>query len=861
MKSTRIALALAFLLSPAAARADVIRLGTDVRPTFQVVELKVDPSTKSYAGATRISLRVEKETPTIRLHAEGIEISKIRLEGAGETIRTKHVAGKDELTITPARPLAPGNYGLRIEFSNEFNTQAVGLYRMESNGAGYAFTQFQAIDARKAFPCFDEPSFKIPWQLRITAREADQVVTNTPARFESKSDGWKTIEFQTTKPLPSYLLAIAVGPMESVDMPNLGVPGKLYTPKGQAGLANYAANMTATILKAQEEYFRMKYPYEKLDFIAVPEYWPGAMEHPGAVTYKDSIILLDEKRISAGQRRNLARLISHELAHMWFGDLVTMEWWDDLWLNEAFADWFGDKIVVQLFPGMKHDLEELRDVNNVMTGDARVTSEAIRKPVASGADLLSDVGLAYNKGKAVIGMFERWIGAESFRKGVNDYLRANAWGNARSSAFWKALSEAGGSDVSTSMETFLEQPGLPLVEAAIDGNSVVLRQSRFAIYGSKLPAQSWRIPVGLRAGSGGRVLEKTVLLTQPEMRVALDVESIDWVMPDADGAGYYRWSVGDAPLVALAGRAADTLSDRERVAFVGNLGALLDGGLIGGDTYMQVLGLFAGDPEPLVVSAVISELQGVENAFVTDDLRDEFGAYVGRMLTPALERFGLEQKPGEDPTVTGFRPRLIAWLGDVAGDPKVVEWGKGEARRYMADPSSVDPAIASVCLELLAEDGDMDLFEEMKKRFAEAQNPAVRANYLGALGAFDDVEIRKAALAYALEGPLRPNELFTIPGDIADDSAGAEMMFAWTTGNFETISGKMPPLFRPYLTGIGAGCDIDRLTRTKAFFAKPEHSVEGTDVQMKRVEAGVLDCVDLRQREGAKVRAWLEASK
>jgi alanyl aminopeptidase len=862
MKLSRIVITLALILTASSIPAADMRLGNEVRPTYQVIELKVDPSTSGYTGSTRISLKVENEVPLVRLHADGIEISRVRLEGPGGTIRTKHNLTSDELTITPSTALAPGNYGLRIEFSNEFNTQAVGLYRMEANGTGYAYTQFEAIDARKAFPCFDEPSFKIPFQMRITARESDQVVTNTPVRFQTRSEGWKTLEFHTTKPLPTYLLALAVGPMDSIEIPNLSVPGRVYTPAGQAGLATYTAKMVDPILRAQEAYFATPYPYEKLDFIAIPEYWPGAMEHPGAITYKDDILLLDPARVSAGQRRNAARVISHELAHQWFGNLVTMDWWDDLWLNEAFADWFGDKIVVQLFPEMKHDLNERRDVNNVMTGDSRVTSVPIRKPIASGADLLGDVGLAYNKGKAVIGMFERWIGQDAFRKGVNEYLRANAWGNARAQQFWNALSDAAGEDVAGAMETFLVQPGVPLVTASVEGNVVKLAQTRFANYGAKLEAQSWQIPVALRVGSEDTTAVRTVLLDKPVIEVSFDDgESVGWIIPDADGAGYYRWAVGDEQLVTIAENAVDLLNDRERVAFLGNLGALLDGGLIGGDTYMEVLGLFATDPEPLVVSAVISELGGVEEAFVTDDLRDEFAEYVERMLAPALDRFGLEASPDEDETVTGFRPRLIAWMGDVAQNESVIAWAATRANGYMSDHSSLDPAIAGVCLGILAKDGDQELYEAMQKGFMDARNPAVRANYLAALGRFEDPKIRQQALAFTLEGPLRPNELFTIPMGIADTSVGANLMFDWVTTNYAEIASKMPPLFRPYLTGIGGGCDIDRLTRAKEFFARPEHNVEGTDQQMKRVEAGVLDCVDLRQREGEKVRGYLSRAE
>jgi len=329
---------LALLLFATGAAADQLRLGDVVTPFYQSIDLRIDPSENKYGGSTRISIEVRENVNSFRLHADGIEISAVRLGLGGTAIAVSHSIENDILTIAAEQTLTVGKYSLVIDFSNEFNTQAVGLYRMESEGTGYAFTQFEATDARKAFPCFDEPSFKIPFQLNITARQGDTVVTNTPVRSESRRDGWKTLEFGVTRPLPTYLLAIAVGTMDSIEIPDLPVPGQVYTVRGKSDLAKYAAGMVAPILQTLQTYFAMSYPYEKLDLIAIPEYWPGAMEHPGAITFKDSIILFDSKNTSAEQRRTAASVISHELAHQWFGNLVTMEWWDDLWLNESFGD-------------------------------------------------------------------------------------------------------------------------------------------------------------------------------------------------------------------------------------------------------------------------------------------------------------------------------------------------------------------------------------------------------------------------------------------------------------------------------------------------------------------------------------------
>lgn len=861
MKWSHFFLVCLLLLASASVLAKDLRLGSDVTPTFQAVTLKLDPSGDDYSGSTRISIEVHRAVDSIRLHADGIEISGVHLDLDGTPISLTHSIGNDVLTLETSPTLRPGKYNLVIDFSNQFNKQAVGLYRMQADGAGYAFTQFEPTDARKAFPCFDEPAFKIPFQMTITARQKDEVVTNTPLISESSDGGWKTMRFAVTKPLPTYLLAIAVGPMESIEIPGIPVPGRVYTVAGMSALAAYSSSMVAPILDAQQRYFGMAYPYKKLDFIAIPEYWPGAMEHPGAITFKDDIILFDKANVSAEQRRTVSRVISHELAHQWFGNLVTMEWWEDLWLNESFGDWMGEKITTELYPETKNELLELRNINGFMTGDSLVTSEPIRKTGTTASEMLQSVGLAYNKGKSVIGMFERWIGEEAFRNGVNAYLLENAWGNARASDFWKALTDVAGADVASAMATFLEQPGVPLVEAYVVENGIRLTQQRFSNYGTELDAQTWHIPVGLRIGSEGKIIEKTVLLNQSEMLVEIEgLGTIDWVMPDADGAGYYRWNIGDRAIAAIAPGADKILNERERVAFLGNLGALLDAGAVGGDTYMKALGAFANDPEPFVVSAVISELDNVKDTFITEDLMEEFADYLNKTLSPAIERFGIDAKPDEDEAVSGFRPRLLYWLGVIGEEQQVVSWASETVASFTEDPTSIDPALAEVAVLIKAKKGDEFLFDQFVAAFEAADNPSAREIYLDALGGFENPAIRKKSLAYALDGPIRSNEIFKIPNQLRNTEAGAELFFDWLLNNYTTVTTRMPPIWLPFMPLSGDGCDIERMEKAKIFFAQPKIKVDGTDKQMAKVEAGVLDCAALRKREGGRVRTYLKES-
>jgi alanyl aminopeptidase len=328
-------------------------------------------------------------------------------------------------------------------------------------------------------------------------------------------------------------------------------------------------------------------------------------------------------------------------------------------------------------------------------------------------------------------------------------------------------------------------------------------------------------------------------------------------MPNADGAGYYRWTIGDAALQDIAPGASEILNARERVSFLGNLGALLDAGELGGDTYLSSLEAFASDPEPLVVSAVISELDDVRETFVTPDLEAAFANYIGQTLSPAIERFGIEPKVGEDEAIAGFRPRLLYWLGMIAGEENVVAWAAETTQRYLQAPSSVDPDLAEVALKITAKHGDEALFDVFRERFESAQTPAARNIYLQSLGAFKDPAIQGKALAYALDGPLYANEVWLIPGTVRNAYGGPDRVFNWMASHYDRFSSRLPPVFLPFLPMFGGGCDRERMHEATAFFAQPGVKVEGTEKQMKKVEASVLDCISLREREKQRVADYL----
>jgi len=830
-----------------------VRLGDAVVPVSQSINLTTDPASDTYSGSVTIELDVKKPASSFLIHARDLTIDSLKLTKGGSEIAATHAAGEDG-TVAISAAVTPGPHTLTIGFTNKYNRTAVGLYKMTlKNGEPYLFTQFEAIDARRAFPIFDEPRFKIPYELTLTIPEKYEALANTPVASETKSGDAKTIKFARTRPLPSYLIAMAVGQFESTPIEGMSVPGRVVTVKGQGQLAKSAAEITPPVLAALEKYFAAKYPFEKVDLIAVPEYWAGAMENPGLVTYRDTILLLDPKTATPQQRQGLVRVTAHELAHMWFGDLVTMEWWDDLWLNESFADWMGDKITDQVHPEFEHLIGEMGGMQGVMSADARATTDPIRKPQTSPEESMRNVGIAYNKGKAVLSMFEQWIGPEKFRQGVLEHIKANAWGNANAAEFFASLAKHAPAGTSAALETFIAQPGVPIITIEVSGTTAKLSQKRFST-SADVQQHTWTVPVMLRYSDGKKTYTKAVLLDAPSKTVELEGGRVAWLYPHATAAGYYRWQLDDASMSALAAKATEVLDPRERLAFLGNLNALFRSGVLHGDAYLAHLERFANDPDAHVLGSVVGALAQIRGTFDSAEARPKFAAYVRRTLGPALQRIGFDPSKDTSQSVTILRPQLVSWLAQYGDEPSAWQFVKEHLPKYLQDPSSVHPTLAGLVVSLSAVRGDEALFEEYKKRFENATIPAERSRFLGALGQFRNPAVKAKVREYALTGPVRPTEFFQLLGG-GDTPEDREEVYQWITAHYDTIMKKLPPMFGANMPFVASGCEPDRVERARKFFA--EHKAEGTERTMARVAESVNECAALRAREMTAVMKFL----
>jgi aminopeptidase N len=551
---------------------------------------------------------------------------------------------------------------------------------------------------------------------------------------------------------------------------------------------------------------------------------------------------------------------AHELSHMWFGDLVTMAWWDDMWLNESFADWMGNKITAELMPEVHEEWSSLEDVQSIMRTDARPSTDPIRLHAENGDDAMRAVGTAYNKGKAVLSMFESWMGPEVFRQGIRAYLKQHAWKNAEAGDLWAALDQASKRPVAEVMRGYIVQPGHPLVTVEpLEGGTVRLTQRRFLNQGVTAPALTWKIPMALRYSDGGPPKTMRLMLDQASRTVKLEgVSSVAWVMPNAGTSGYYRWSVPPAMLLAMAKNASTWMTPAERIGFLGNLGALLSAGEVHGDTYLEVLASMADELEPVVALQVISSLDDVRSPFVPDELAEPFAGYVRRALHPMVARFGLEKEAGEDQAISLLRPTLLTWMGRDGRDPDALRVADALAKDYASDPGSVDPALAAAALALHAMHGDRTEYERYRGALETAKVPAIRRNYLNALGWFEDPAIRDEALRYSLSPGIRPNEMSAVPRVLTFNSeAGRARAYAWMKDNFDAIRTRLPESSMARLPSYCGGCSAERLADGKSFFSDAAHRFQGTDKQLERTAESVMDCVSLRAREGTAVAVYL----
>ncbi len=850
-----------------------LRLPAVAKPLLMTVDLTILPDQETFDGKVTIDLELAAPTSFLWLNAHDLEIRSAVLLASGKESPARVVAGgEDFVGFDFGRELAAGKASLAIAYRAKLDAvETEGLFRQKDGDDWYVFSQFESTFARRAFPCFDEPSYRTPWKLTLHVQEGQVAVANAPAVVErAEANGMKAVEFATTQPISSYLVALGVGPFTVVDAGTWGrakTPIRMIVAKGKAAQTGYASEVTGPILVALEEYFAMPHPFPKLDNLAIPQTVGfGAMENPGLITYVDRWLLSDPVHPVLERQRTYASTAAHENAHLWFGDLVTMQWWDDIWLNEGFATWMAGKIVAQWKPEWGGEDENADRRGNAMGADSLASSQPVRRPIHNNGDIASAFdGISYQKGGALLSMFETWMGPEKFRLGVQRYLKAHAWGNATSDDFLAALAAEGAPEVAKSFATFLDQPGVPVVSVAAtcEGGKgkLALSQRRYVPLGSPVSSQQlWQVPVTLRygtTGAGARSEIAKVMLDSPSKSTALAF-CPDWVQANHGGFGYYV-SEYSGPLLERLAAASSTLPIAEQIALIGDTGFLFSSGELSPAAALGMLPRFADSSSRLVVDPAIDLAYSIEDNLVAPAVRPNYERFIAKLLGARAGRLGFAQRPGESMDDTLLRPRVLRGMGVVAADPVT----QAEARRlttaWLADPAAIEQEMLGSVLSIAATSGDVALFDALEAAAIQEQDRRIRRQILDSMGRFREPAAVEKALALVLSGKFDIREAGTILWNLSGDRVSRPMAYDWVKRSFDSLAGAMPEQYSAGLVWTATGfCDTAHRDEIRAFFEPRLAKLSGGPNNLEKVLDIVAICISRREKQEAGVSDFLK---
>ncbi|HEU4536199.1 MAG TPA: M1 family metallopeptidase, partial [Polyangiaceae bacterium] len=810
-----------------------MRLGAGARPERYAARVAITPGEREFEGGIDIDLVLTEATPLLWLNGTGLRVSEAHFEAGGATLKARPVEGGDDfIGFRPERPLAPGKARLHVEYKGGVSFQSdEGLFAQQEGGRWYAMTQFEATFARRVFPCFDEPSFKVPWQLTLDVPEAEAAFANTPQVAEKAGrPGRKAVSFAPTKPVPSYLVAFAAGPFEAVEAGRAGqnkVPVRVLTPAGRKGHARWAAAVSGQLLERLEAYFGSPYPYEKLDFISIP--LPNtfsAMEHPGLITFAQSSLLAKPEDESVQFQREYAYVAAHELAHQWFGNLVTAAWWDDLWLNESFASWMEGKIIGPWRPEWSRGIDVINYRGLALESDVLASTRKVRQPIVSNDDIANAFdGITYQKGATVLAMFERSLGEEAFRRGVRAFLEEHAWGNATAADFVRALGREAGRDLAPAFAGFLDQAGAPLVSVELScqgAPSARLRQERFLPLGSPgAPAQTWQVPVCVRYGDGKKDGRSCTTLAAAEGELPLDQAAgcPAWLWPNEAGVGYYRSRLGGDLLARLLRDGGKRLTLPELVAALSDVQALFAGGKLPAAEALGPLPGFRNERRREAVEAVAALVRPLERDLLPEASRPAYRRFVRQLFGPRQKALGWAAVPGESDDDRLLRPMLASLLGVQGADPEVRAGATALVKRWLVDPKAAGPGVIGAALRVAAIDGDRALFDRLREAAKRTNDRRDRTRLLHALGGFRDLALYRQALDLLRGDEFDARELHALLY-AAESREGREIAYEFVKQNFDLLASKLPGPEVASLPYVGSElCDGARRDEVRAFFA------------------------------------------
>ena len=834
-----------------------LRLPSGARPTHYDVTLTVVPGEAKASGEIAIDVELERPHPVLWLNADEVFVSRASVNTAATKVTTLPPADQF-LGLAFEPPLPAGKHRLTLVFeAPQVRNATRGIFTLQSGGAWYSMTQFEALSARRAYPCFDEPSFKVPWQLTLRVPRDLVAVANTPVVSETDAgSGMKAVRFAETRPLPSYLIAFAVGPWQMVDLGRFGMnptPMRIIVPRGRKADAAFASRAYPQIFERLERWFGIAYAYQKLDQVAIPLSVGFAMENVGLITYGVNGLLAKPGEATPRYRHGAASVGAHEMSHQWFGNLVTTAWWDDIWLNEAFATWMAAKIVDEWRSDYERGAARSSERAEAIAEDMLDSARQIREPIVTRGDIFNAFdSITYQKGATVLDMFEGWIGEEPFRAGVRQYLKERSDGTATAEDFLRAVGAASKRPVAPAFSTFLDQNGVPRVEVAVQctsgGAKLALSQRRLVPLGApEHRDQRWQIPVCVRYGDRAASRDACALLADRSATLELEGSCPKFVMANAGGRSYYVADYRDDLLARLeANRLA--LSPPEYAGLLYDLRALVRTGDLGGAQALEWVRAAGGSRDRHVMEADIELAKFVRDTLVGESERAQFSAFVRQVFGERARKLGYAPRRNESDDDQLIRRSLIRLVAPE--DPKLAAEARRLALAWIRDRKAVDPGMVDSVLLIAAQTGDAAMFDAFAAEAKKTSDSLDQRNLVIALLSFSDPALARRGMGVLLDSEF----------DIRDSTTALRMsrwlnpprreVHEFIAANFEAMAKRVsrdtPGSWPEYAAGL---CSEKDRSEVEAFWRDRIANYAGGERTLKQALEQIELCARLRSAQ------------
>ncbi len=834
-------------------------LPQSVTPDNYQIELEPNFETFTFNGKVIIKASVNENTDSVTLNSAELEITAVSAISQGHNLEVSNIStdpNHETLTITLDDTIKKGesNLQLHISFVGELNDRLLGFYRSQytdinGNEKYLAATQFESTDARRAFPCWDEPSTKATFDVSLVIPGEMKAVSNMPIASESPGrDDRKTIVFDTTPVMSTYLLAFIIGELGCIEQStDSGTLMRVRTTSGKEEQGRFALQTSVELLNYYNDYFGIPFPLPKLDHLAIPDFAAGAMENWGAITYREVALLVDPDNSSAGTRQIVAAIISHEMAHMWFGDLVTMRWWNDLWLNESFASWMGDKAVDAIHPEWDMWTQFLTaDTASAFSLDGLSNSHPIEQEVNNPAEIgqLFDA-ISYSKGGSILRMLEDFIGASDFQKGIRAYLTDNSYGNAETQDLWSALEVSSGKPVGKVMDSWVKQTGFPMISAdrAQDSNNINLSQTRFLYdhiegkLGDK-ENTSWFVPI--KIGSNLEDNLQTLLMESSDLKIQLETNekgNVSWIKLNPNQTGFYRTKYTESDLGNLKNAiTAGELSPRDRLGVQGDYYALVRAGYTPVENFLNLATGYSNESDASVLSDLATGLRGIENLISELGCHAEYQIFCRNIFSAISEKMGWEKRLGDGHLDALLRSTSLGNSGHY-GDKSVLEEARIKYDNHVSERQVIHPDIRTVVFNLAAQEGDKVVYDKMwaLEKASDLQEEKVRLH--SALSNFKDKDLLQETLKKSLSEDIRVQDSIRVIVTVAGSVLGRSLAWDFIRNNWKEIDRRYGDggfaLMR--LVSIVSGFTTrERLKEVELFFAEnPTPAAERTIRQAK----------------------------